>query len=131
MNDKNRHRAGILQLVVFLFLVGSMIAALFEPINWNFWVRVGTLLIYCAIQLAMAYYWSGKKQLIEINYTLFNAIWSQWYGWQIDMPFDFETNHQEKTEWIEKNISGRWIKRWNGYIFFRKSDAMTFKLIWG
>jgi len=108
---------------------------------WN-WVNVSypgiLILVHCVLARTF-----GKRS-IEVNYSLFNSLWSQWCGYRIEPKIDYTIYHQANEDslpidiqhtrmikWTHKHISGRWVKRFNNYVFLKKRDAIAFKLVWG
>lgn len=131
MSNKARHRLGIFQLSVFVALI---INVAFSWPGWAFWANAGTLTIFVITHIFMAKYWG--KESIGSDVTIFDAVWTQWYGWEIKgnlnfMMIDIVKQERERIEWAEKNTSGRWVKKYGNYIFFKKKDAVAFKLVFG
>lgn len=136
-SDKGRYWHGMFQLAIIIFMFISIIR------TWPSWTII-TLLVFCITHCLLARYW-GKKS-ITVNYSLFNSLWSQWSGYQITPKIDYtmyrvyqmntdsdpvDMQYGRITEWTEKHISGLWVKKYSNYIFFRKRDAVAFKLVWG
>lgn len=131
MSNKARHWGGILQLSVFMALI---INVSWSWPGWTFWANAATVTVFVIFHMAMAMYW-GKKS-IDSDVSLFDAVWSQWFGWEIKGNInyhiiDIAKQERERIEWAKKNTSGRWVKKYGNYVFLKKKDAVAFKLIFG
>lgn len=128
----------IIATIAIIVVIIMKIEPIYMPFNIvNYSSILTTFLIYYPMYLYRKANkcWPGNKGLNEVK---FRDLWISW-ATTIDYRIDSSTTMLGVTDWIRKNIQGlHRIHQAPGsassykckFYFFKKSDAMAFKLAW-